>query len=243
MFTSTRFLTDKLGVDPAIAVFFVDRPVPQNNRYWKDRLLYVAHGNGFLFIPLVYDILLNLGVSKEVLLEEGHVRRMEAILDGAGQVEYDGLPVAQHLDHCRTTMEGEIKNEWLWEALKDYFITRKGEPTGPLGLSIPALNRGDTFLFGICDLDMDEETTRRFLTYWYALIGSFLMMDDVVDWEWDIQRGEENSVQDLGEGEEALLKAGQMLKSFFATLDALNPLLGAHFDLLLQKHLRNRKAR
>ena len=206
MFTSVRILTDQLGVDSDIARFFVDRPVPQDNRYWKGRLLYVAQGNGYLFIPLVYDILYRLGVPKEALLEEAHIRLMESVLDSAGKVEFDGLSGATHVEACREILLGSVRNPWLWRELLDYF--EKGQPTATLGLPVPPLNRADTFLFSLCNLDMNESLTRSFLKYWYALIAFFLMMDDVMDWEEDKKLGEENAILHLGDGPEAF-DAGQ----------------------------------
>lgn len=237
MFTSTRFLTQQLGVDPGIASFFVDRSVPQDNRYWKDRLLYVARGTGFLFIPLVYDLLLRLGLDKEELLREAHVLRMEAVLDSAGKVEFDDLPGIEHVAACRAIMGSAAANTWLWDALAEYFINNEGEPTADLGKPIPPLNRADTFLFSLCDLDMDEDTTRCFIRYWYALIAAFLMMDDVIDWEKDELNGEENSVSYLGKGKDGLLKAIEMLRENFATLGAINPQLCTFFEHSLQKQV------
>jgi len=237
MFTSVRFLTDQLAVDPDIARFFVDRAVPQDNRYWKGRLLYVAQGNGFLFIPLVYDILYRLGVPKQQLLEEAHVRLMESVLDSAGKVEFDGLSGSAHVEACREILEGSVRNHWLWEELQEYF--EAGAPVGALGLPIPPLNRADTFLFSLCNLDMDETLARSFLKYWYALISAFLLMDDVVDWDMDMEQGEENAVRYLGEGKEAFSRAVDMLREYFATLESLNPALGPFFERSLQKHMKS----
>lgn len=237
MFISTRFLSDKLGIDKDIATFFVDRDVPAGNRYWKDRLLYISRGNGFLFIPVVYDFLFKLGVSKDVFFESGHVERMEAILHSAGKVEYDLLSGEEHLKECYATMEGHVANAWLWEALEVYFNQHHGKPTQDLGLALLPLNRADTFLFSLCDLGLDIDITRSFLTYWYALMSSFLMMDDVMDYEDDIKQGEENSVTFLGEGKEALLKAIEILRKDFDTLANINPSLGAHFKGNLEKEM------
>jgi hypothetical protein len=233
MFTSIRFLTGQLDVDPDVAKFFVDRPVPEGNRYWKDRLLYVSRGTGYLFIPLVYDLMLRLGLKKEALLEEAHIRRMEQVLDSAGQVEFDGLSGARHVDHCREVMVGAIRNPWLFKALEGYF--NAGGPVEPLGHPIPPLNRADTFLFCLCDLDMDETLTRTFLRYWYALIAVFLLMDDIQDWEEDKRLGEENAIRYLGEAPEAFARAMDMLKQDLHTLADLSPQLETYFERNLQR--------
>jgi len=238
MFTSTRFLTEQLGVDTDVAAFFVDRRVPPDNVYWRDRKLYVASGTGYLFIPIIYDILLRVGVDKAILLEEDHVCRMEWVLDSAGKVEFENLSGVGHILTCVKLMEPVVRNEWLWNGLQEYFIIRNGEPTRWLGRAIHPLNRADTFLFSLCDLPMNELLTQAFIPYWYALIAAFLLMDDIVDWDIDKQQGEENAIRFLGEGSEAVRKAIEMLRGDFETLSNINPALGAYFGASLQKQIK-----
>ena len=238
MFTSTQFLTRTLAVDAQIAAFFVDRDVPPDNRYWKGKELYVAGGTGFLFIPLIYNILLHLGADRTQLSGESHIRRMEAILDSAGKVEHDHLTGEQHVDECIRLAEPWVRNQFLWNALQEYYIGHGGEPTALLGQTILPLNRADTFLFAFCDLDMSESATRGLIRQWYALIGAFLLMDDVVDWEADEQSGEENALRFLGAGEPAKAKAMAILEGYFGTLEELNPDLAIYLDNLLRKKMK-----
>jgi len=69
LFTSVRQLDEEMGVDKRIGRFFVDRKLPQNNSFWKGRLLYVSFGNGFVSIPVYYDILYRIGIPLESLLD------------------------------------------------------------------------------------------------------------------------------------------------------------------------------
>lgn len=80
MFISVKQLEEEMGVDPKIGRFFVDRKPPQDNSFWKGRLLYIAFGNGFLSIPVYYDILYRLGLKLETLLNEEHVLLMERLM-------------------------------------------------------------------------------------------------------------------------------------------------------------------
>ena len=80
MFISAYQLQHEMGVDPSIARFFVDRPVPENNSFWKGRLLYIGFGNGYLSIPVYYDLLFRIGLPLELLLSEAHVLLMEKIM-------------------------------------------------------------------------------------------------------------------------------------------------------------------
>jgi hypothetical protein len=239
MFTSPRFLTQKLGIDAGIASFFVDRRVPDNNAYWKGRLLYIASGTGYLFIPVVYDMLLRLGADRNTLLEEAHLERMEGILDNAGKVEFEHLPLLEHVACCRDLMTPFIRNNWLWNALEQYFVVNKGAPTGVLGQSVPPLNRADTFLFSFCDLPGNKEETVPLIRYWYALIGTFLLLDDVMDWDWDMQYGEENALRYLGDGKGALLKGMSLLDDNFKVLCEINPDLGTYYEALFHRKIQS----
>ncbi|HEY2349417.1 MAG TPA: hypothetical protein VGH64_10385 [Puia sp.] len=51
-----------MGVNKTIGRFFVDRKLPENNSFWKGRLLYIGFGNGYVSIPVFYDILYRLGL-------------------------------------------------------------------------------------------------------------------------------------------------------------------------------------
>ena len=82
-----------MGVHKTIGRFFVDRKPPENNSFWKNKFLYVGFGNGYVSIPVFYDILYRLGLSIEVLLGEEHVHFMEqlmhfAILQERNEIDY-----------------------------------------------------------------------------------------------------------------------------------------------------------
>jgi hypothetical protein len=126
----------------------------------------------------------------------------------------------------------------LWNVLSDYFVTHNGEPTRWLGKPVTPLNRADTFLFSLCDLSMSQELTQAFIPYWYALIGAFLLMDDVVDWDIDQQQGEENAIGFLGEGSGALRKAIDLLREDFKMLSNINSVLGIYFGNSLETQMK-----
>src|SRR5215467_12513207 len=98
MYTSVKELNLQMGVDAQIARFFVDRKVPENNIFWKDRLLYVSGGNGFTFIPVYYDLLFRTGIPKEDLLAEQHVQFMERVMHFATLLEFKLISYDDHLD-------------------------------------------------------------------------------------------------------------------------------------------------
>ena len=79
MFISSSFLEINYGVDSKIATFFVDREPPVDNLYWKDKLLYLRPAPGYLFIPLIVDILYRLKIDRQQLLSERFVTTIEQI--------------------------------------------------------------------------------------------------------------------------------------------------------------------
>jgi len=55
----------------------------------------------------------------------------------------------------------------------------------------------------------------------------------------DKQRGEENSINEFGEGTDAVKKAIEYLKNNFSTLKTINQKLGDFFEQSLEKKLRS----
>jgi len=238
MFTSKQQLHFDLGVDPGIAAFFVNRKVPVNNFYWKDRLLYVSKGTGYLFIPLFFDLQMKCGVSREAVLNEEYVTLMEAILNSAALHEMEQISFVEHLENCKKIIEKKIKNYHLYNDLLGYFGDQRLLPYKNLGTFNKALNRGDTFLFGTCFLDLDKQLSDKIIEYWYALVPAFLLMDDISDLHEDQVKNEENAVTAFGPGHEGLEKSIEFLKVKFNHLKTINSALGLYFERSLEKKLQ-----
>jgi hypothetical protein len=237
MFTSKEHLHQNLGVDYDIAQFFVDRKVPQNNRYWKDRYLYVASGTGYLFIPLFFDLQFKCGVGREWVMNEDYIKLMEAILNSAAMYEFEEIGFQEHLANCKTIMTNRIKNNTLYNALLIYFSDEQLRPYGNLGTPSKALNRGDTLLFSLCYLDLNKEVTDKVLKSWYALVPSFLLMDDISDLQQDKEKNEENSVNDFGPGSRGVERAIEFLRDNFKLLKIYNSKLGSHFESSIERKI------
>ncbi len=237
MFTSKQQLHLDLGVDTGIAQFFVDRKVPENNMYWKGRLLYVAGGTGYLFIPLFYDLQFKCGVSYEKILDEEYIRLMEYILHSAARYEFEEISFVEHLENCKNILKNRISNYSLYNNLLEYFNDGQLKPYKNLGTSSKALNRADTFLFSICFLDLDKHVTDTIINNWYALVPSFLLMDDIYDLREDRKNNEENSVSDFGPGNEGLEKAIKFLRDKSDQLKNFNIKLGMYFENSLEKKI------
>lgn len=229
MFTSKHTLVESFGVDSEIAAFFVDRKIPDQNDYWKGRLLYVSSGTGYLFIPLWFDLQFKLGIAKDVLLNEEYVRLSEAILGSAAKHEMNKISLQEHVENCKTLVNGKIKQKALYDDLLAFFSDPLLKPYKNIGTVSAALNRGDSLLFALCELDTDKQTLDKLIRGWQVLVPSFLLMDDVMDLAEDKKNGEENSIADFGEGSEGVRKALDYLAENFEFLKQYNLKLGNTF--------------
>jgi hypothetical protein len=229
MYTSVKELRFEMGVDEQIARFFVDRKVPENNFFWKDRLLYVSGGNGFTFIPVYYDLLFRLGIPKEVLLAEEHIQFMERVMHFATLLEFKQVSYEDHLDSIIHLLQGRIRQPEFYSELLVYLRQPVLRPIGRLGEPVPSLNRGDVFLFILCDLPMTGVQLDAAIRYWYGLLPTYLLMDDIYDYQFDKQDMEESSILELGDGKVAFEKAISMLEHNQSVLQEGNPVLSSYF--------------
>src|ERR1700681_4318620 len=212
MFISVNQFERDMGVNKAIGRFFVDRKPPENNSFWKGRLLYVGFGNGFVSIPVFYDILHRIGLLPEVLLDEKHVHFMEQLMHFAILQEKNEISIPEELKCIRALLKGRIQDQNYYELLNRYLDQTVLKPLGPFGLIHPSLNRADVFLYVLCDLPLTEKQWGQAIRYWYALHPSYLIMDDIRDYAKDKEGGEENVVIDLGDGAAGFEKTFEMLR-------------------------------
>jgi hypothetical protein len=242
VFLSVSQLEQEMGVDKRIGRFFVDRKIPDNNSFWKGRLLYIAFGNGYLSIPVYYDILYRIGVPVEILLEEKHIEFMEQLMHFAILQERNEITVTEELTQIRLMLkpyasslkpqasEGRVRNMEYYLALNRYLDQPTLNPMGPFGLPFPSLNRADVFLYILCDLPLTETQWALAIRFWYALHPSYLIIDDIRDYETDRKNGDENVIVDFGGGATGVEKTFELFRENCGTLREINPLLG---DFLL----------
>jgi len=229
MFISVKYLQNFMGVDQTIGRFFVDRRIPTDNAFWSKRLLYISRGNGFVSIPVYYDLLWRIGIPKEILLEERHVVLMERIMHYAIQFELEQITFEQQIELIKELFSDQIRNPDFFKQLTQYLAQPILKPLGNLGMEIPALNRADVFLFILCDLPMTKEQTDRAIVYWYALHPTYLLMDDIYDYQFDKQNKEENAIVELGDGEMGSRRALDILQQNAKLLAGINQPLSTFF--------------
>ncbi|MBC6492638.1 hypothetical protein ACFSQD_18290 [Flavihumibacter stibioxidans] len=235
MFTSKQELVGAMGIDPEIAAFFVDRSIPAGNQYWKGRYLYVARGTGYLFIPLFFDLQLRAGVPKEKLLDPQYVSLMERILDLAARYEFGEMDFRAHISQVEELAKPFSVHEWLFISLENYFNQRELNKYGILGTDNPALNRGDALLFLLTSLDVPKIMIEKIVGYWYLLVPSFLLMDDIVDLKEDQARSEETALSHYGFDAKGVQMAIEIVENNFSRMEVINPLLGQFFRNALEK--------
>jgi hypothetical protein len=232
MFMSVGQLETQMGVNKTIGRFFVDRKPPENNNYWKKRLLYVSFGNGYLFIPVYYDILHRIGAPFEALLNESHILFMEQIMHFSHLQETNDISKEEEQELIRSMLKDRVQSRVFYESLSRYLDQAVRMPLDLFGTNYPALNRADAFLYVLCDLPLNELQLRQALRYWYALLPSYLILDDIRDYADDKSSGEENVVIDLGEGRGAYEDAFAILRKNSEVMGEINPLMA---DLLLHQ--------
>ena len=237
MYTSKEFLHNNLGIDLEIATFFVDRNVPVNNKYWKGRYLYVASGTGYLFIPLFFDLTFKLGIPKAQLLDPLYIQVCESILHSAALHEYEEISLSEHIENCTLLVTPYIRNQALFDDLNEYFRNQKLRPYKYLGTFSKALNRADSFLFALSTLQITESLLKKTIEQWYALIPSFLLLDDITDLKEDRQKDEENAIGDFAPGTPGVQKAIDYLRLKFSYMKSVNQQLGEFFERSLERSL------
>jgi hypothetical protein len=237
VFISAHQLERDMGVNKTIGRFFVDRKLPENNSFWKGRLLYIGFGNGYVSIPVFYDILFRIGLPLTVLLDEKHIQFMEQLMHFAILHEKNEITVTEELKCIRALLKNRIQGQHHYELLNRYLDQPVLKPLGLFGLIHPSLNRADVFLYVLCDLPLTDEQWKLAVQYWYALHPSYLIMDDIRDYAKDKEEGEENIVVDLGDGIVGFEKTFKMLRQNSDTMKEVNPLL-AQFLLNYEEELR-----
>ena len=238
MFTSKTELVESMGVDPEIAAFFVDRQPPQNNLYWKGRYLYVARGTGYLFIPLFFDLQVKAGVPSEVLLQEEYVQTMEQLLHIAAAYEFGEKEFSVHIQEIEELVTPRAVNQSLFNELHAYFNQVPLVKKGRIGTDNPALNRGDAFLYLLTTIQLPDEVLAVVLDCWYQLVPTFLLLDDIMDFQEDRNNQEENSLAFYGYNAAGIKQAIAVARQNFTALKKLNPVLCEFFENALDRKIQ-----
>ncbi|MGI8637425.1 MAG: hypothetical protein ACR2KZ_18675 [Segetibacter sp.] len=193
MFISTRYLVSQYGIDEVIARFFVDREPPVNNLYWHEKLLYLRPSPGYLFIPLIVDLLYKLGLDKEQLLSSKFIESMEEIGHLSALEETSAISRDTAIEKCEDLVKERCVNPLWFCIVSSYFKAEEDNLLKRMAMPFKSLHRGDAFLFSLVTIDFPDFYFGKIVDQWFALIGVLLLLDDADDIEIDEAAGEENA--------------------------------------------------
>ncbi len=230
MFISAGFLGIQYGVDDKIARFFADREPPHNNLYWKDKLMYLRPEPGWLFIPLIVDLLYKCGIEREQLLSDKFVLLMEQIGHISALEETSQMNHQQALEACINLVVNEHESESYFKNLVDFMNGGSENLFSPLALPFKALHRGDYFLFSLCALRFDDQLQTTLVKYWFALISTLLLLDDADDLIDDQKNGHENAFIESGLHKAGIDRIVQMVSDNLKCIATLNRSMAAKLD-------------
>ena len=230
MFTSKDELKLNYGVDMEIGKFLVDRKVPADNLYWKNRLLYIIPMPGYLFIPLYMDLQLRLGLPRPELLSEPHLWLLESILHSAAKLEHKEINFEEHIAECVALTKPHCKNPSFLQDLIYYFSGEKEKAGVALGTQFKSLTRADAYLFSLCYFEFDHPLKKKLVDAWYALITYYLIVDDLEDIQPDFEQQEENAVLEAGLSEEGAKAIETLIHQSYHVMNEVNPVIANRID-------------
>jgi hypothetical protein len=230
MFISTKYLVSKYGIDEAIARFFVDREPPADNLYWHEKLLYLRPAPGYLFIPLIVDLLFKLDIDKEKLLSEKFIGTMESIGHISALEEIKKISAEEAIEQCNDLVEKVAVNAAWLHSVKRYFDGHPDNLLGKLVTPFKSLHRGDIFLLSLSTLDFSSSVYEAIAQQWFALISALLLLDDAEDIESDQETGDENAYIESGLNAEGLHRIAQLVKHDVEIIASVNPIMAAELE-------------
>jgi hypothetical protein len=232
MFLSKDDLKLAYGVDMLIGETYVNRKVPHDNLYWKNRKIYVPSAPGYTFMPIFSDLLYRCGADRQQLISEDFLQLSEAILHSAALLEHQQLDWAAHVTEVIALVAPSVVDQKLFEELKTYAGSshplKKGDTR--LGTVFPSLNRADSYLFSLVILNNSSFDLEKAIRAWYALMTYFLILDDLADIREDLLNGEENVLIDAGLNDEGAAKITNMIDESIRTMHLVNPVMANRIE-------------
>ncbi|RYY13268.1 MAG: hypothetical protein EOO04_32195 [Chitinophagaceae bacterium] len=232
MVITKHFLADKMGIDFEIATYFADRRVPENNNYWGKRPLYLRFGTGFLFLPVIYDLLYKSGLEKSLVIDEARVVRMEESFAIVTEYESEQISFEQYTNKMADLYRPVVVNQQMFDDLLSHFRNEQTK-VYKFGSGVPALDRADAFLLNFVDLTTDEDFMKTLITRWYHIAVAVLMLDDLVDIDKDRGNADENALLQLGDNSAAVNKCTFIIEQHLDALALINPKAAGFFRKVL----------
>ncbi len=232
MFLTKDDLKLAYGVDLEIAEAYVNRTVPADNLYWKNRTIYVPGSPGYIFMPIFADVLFRCGATKDLILSDHFISINETILHSAALLEHREINWQEHTQQVAQAVFPTLKNQQLFEELTSYLNQDSPRKTvgSSLGTNFPSLNRADTYLFSLCCFNSAALDLEKAIRGWYALMTYFLILDDLADIREDLKKGEENVLLDVGLDTAGVKKVNAMIEDSMTVMHTINPVMANRID-------------
>lgn len=232
MFLRAEDLKLSYGVSLEIGRFYVNRMVPVENAYWKNRHLYIPPVPGFMFMPIMSDLARRSGIPTSALLSDKYVDLAEFILDSAARLERRELSWKSHVEECLHQAAGQCSNQPFYDSLSDYLISGVSQESraNGLGTPYPSLNRADTYLISFSVIPFDSTVRESLLKSWYALMTYFLLQDDLSDIREDIKNHEENVLIEAGISDAGAAIIRGMVQDSWSAMEMINPVLANRIE-------------
>ena len=226
--TLQTYLKKDLGIHPDVIDFLCARQVPENNAYWRGRKNYLSKSPGYLFIPILLDLLLksNVGVS---VLSELNLLLIEKILHSAACQEEGSITYLQHHQECRKILqqagipEGEIQK--IEESLINRAFTLFPE-------KYKSLRRANSFLYSAALFPNHYDL---FFHYWESIMPLFLFLDDLTDLAEDLANKSENCLLDSSSIENNFFILHSIIAESIKPLEIVNSQLYKELNNLRQE--------
>jgi hypothetical protein len=232
MFLTKDDLKLSYGVDLRIGAAYVDRAVPTNNLYWKNRSIYLPGAPGYIFIPIYTDLLYRSGVPLDELLSEHFIMGCEGILHSAALQEYGEVTWQQHIEQVIEVIKGNVVRPSLLDALISYALNEKPlkKDNSIFGTEFPSLNRADSYLFVLTTIQSPNFDQEKAIKAWYALMTYFLLLDDLADIKDDLKTGQENVLVEAGLNVRGEKIISEMMDASIQVMNAINPIMANRID-------------
>ena len=231
MFVSRDLLGIHYGVDDKIARFFVDREPPVDNLYWHGKSLYLQPSPGYIFIPLILELLYRASISREQLLSPEFIECTEQVGHITALEETKQITAKEAVDKCMSLAKAHCKNEAWLNTVVDYFNEVPGNLIGTMTTPYKALHRADIFLFALAMIEFPVDLFARITELWFALISLLLLIDDADDITEDRKNNEDNAFLESGLDKEAVERIKDFVRSKLRILKEINKPMAVKIDM------------
>lgn len=232
MFLTKDDLKLSYGVDLQIGKTLIERNVPADNLYWKNRTIYIPGAPGYIFIPIYADILRRSGVLMDELLSDFFIQTSEKILHSAALHEYEQITWKAHALQVSELVRPHVANNSFFNDLVQYTVQDHPvqQDSLSLGTAFPSLNRADSYLFLLSIIQSPSFNLEKALKGWYALMTYFLLLDDLADIKEDIKTGQPNALMDAGLNDHGEKLIDEMIAKSIIDMEEVNPVMSNRIE-------------